>query len=70
VLIHIRVERTQPLAGTATTVDAEPRRFDGWLELLTALSELVAAVPSPDEQQEAAEEPIQDDRMGDDREEA
>ncbi len=69
-LIHIRVERTQPLAGTATTADAEPRRFDGWLELLTALSELVAAVSSPGEEQEAAEEPIQDGRMGDNREKA
>jgi hypothetical protein len=66
VLIRIWVERTQPLVGTATTMDAEPRRFDGWLELLTALSELVAAAPSAGEQQEAAEEPIQNGRMGDD----
>lgn len=66
-LIRIWVERTQPLAGTAAAEDAEPRRFDGWLELLTALSELVAAAPPAGEDQVATEEPLQDHRMGDDR---
>jgi hypothetical protein len=41
VLIHIWVERTQPLAGTAAVEEAEPLRFEGWLELLGVLSELV-----------------------------
>jgi len=47
VLIGVWVERSQPLAGTAATGDLEPRRFDGWLELLTVLSELLAAAPRP-----------------------
>jgi hypothetical protein len=33
-------------AGTAATEAAEPLHFDGWLELLRVLSELVAAAPS------------------------
>jgi hypothetical protein len=66
VLIRIWIERAQPLAGTAATVDAEPRRFDGWLELLTALSELVAAAPPVDEDQHSTEEPIEGGRIGDD----
>lgn len=45
-LIRVWVERTQPLAGTAATGEAEPLAFDGWLELLRVLSELVAAAPS------------------------
>ena len=65
-LIRVWVERTQPLAGTATVEQAEPLRFDGWLELLRVISELVAAAPSAGEEQDAVEEPIQDDRMGDD----
>jgi hypothetical protein len=42
VLIRIWIERTQPLAGTAAIEDAEPLHFDGWLELLRVLSELIA----------------------------
>jgi hypothetical protein len=45
VLIRIWVERTQPLAGTAATGEARPLAFDGWLELLGVLSDLVAAAP-------------------------
>jgi catechol 2,3-dioxygenase-like lactoylglutathione lyase family enzyme len=44
-LIHISVESTQPFSGTATTEGAEPLHFDGWLELLRVISELVAAAP-------------------------
>ena len=36
------IERTQPVAGTAATDEAGPLRFDGWLELLRVVSELVA----------------------------
>jgi hypothetical protein len=46
VLIRVWIERIQPLAGTAATEQAEPVGFDGWLELLRAISELVAAAPS------------------------
>jgi hypothetical protein len=48
VLIRIRMERAQPLAGTAETEGTEPLAFDGWLELLRVLSELVAAGMSED----------------------
>jgi hypothetical protein len=65
VLIRIWLERTQPLAGTAATEGAAPRRFDGWLELLGALSELVATAPRAGEDQDATREPIQGGRMGD-----
>jgi hypothetical protein len=47
VLIRIWIECTQPLAGTAATEGGEPLRFDGWLELLRAVSELVAAAEEP-----------------------
>jgi hypothetical protein len=40
-LIHVWIERAQPLAGTATVEGAEPLAFQGWLELLRVLSELV-----------------------------
>ena len=52
-LIRVWVERTQPLAGTAATGALEPRRFDGWLELLTVLSELLAAAHPPGEDENA-----------------
>jgi predicted enzyme related to lactoylglutathione lyase len=45
-LIRIWIEGTQPLAGTAATKGSEPLRFDGWLELLRVVSELLAAAPS------------------------
>ena len=46
-LIRISIESTQPLTGTAATGKAEPVPFDGWLELLRVISELVAT-PPPD----------------------
>ena len=48
-LIRIWVERMEPLAGTAATEGSEPLRFDGWLELLRVVSELIATVPSSGE---------------------
>ena len=48
-LIRIWVKRIEPLAGTAATEGSEPLRFDGWLELLRVVSELVAAAPSSGE---------------------
>ena len=45
-LIRIWVERMEPLAGTAATEGSEPLRFDGWLELLRVLSDLVAGAPA------------------------
>jgi hypothetical protein len=46
VLIRVWIQRREPLAGTAATKGSEPLRFDGWLELLGVVSELVAAAPS------------------------
>jgi hypothetical protein len=46
VLIRLWIEGSQPLAGTAATEGSEPLRFDGWLELLRVVSELVAAASS------------------------
>ena len=43
-LIRILIERAQPVAGTAVTEGQEPLPFDGWLELLRVLSELVTPV--------------------------
>lgn len=53
-LIRIWVERMEPLAGTAATEGSEPLRFDGWLELLTVVSELVAAASSSGEDADSA----------------
>ena len=53
-LIRVWIEDTQPLAGTAATEGSEPLRFDGWLELLRVVSELVAAAPSSGEDADAA----------------
>jgi hypothetical protein len=39
--IRISIEQPEPLIGTAATDDREPVPFEGWLELLGALSALV-----------------------------
>jgi hypothetical protein len=54
VLIRLWIEGSQPLAGTAATEESEPLRFDGWLELVMVVSELVAVAPSSDEDADAA----------------
>jgi hypothetical protein len=54
VLIRLWIKSSQPLAGTAATEGSEPLRFDGWLELLRVVSELVAAAPSSAEDADAA----------------
>jgi len=57
VLIRIWIEGTQPLAGTATTEGSTPLRFDGWLELLRVISDLVAAAPSDGKDADTADKP-------------
>jgi hypothetical protein len=52
VLIRIWIERPEPLAGEAATEGSEPLRFDGWLELLAVVSELIAAAPSSGEERD------------------
>jgi catechol 2,3-dioxygenase-like lactoylglutathione lyase family enzyme len=57
VLIRVWIDGTQPLSGTAATEGSEPLRFDGWLELLRVVSDLVVAAPSNAEDAAPAEEP-------------
>jgi catechol 2,3-dioxygenase-like lactoylglutathione lyase family enzyme len=54
VLIRLWIQGSQPLAGTAATEGSEPLRFEGWLELLKVIGELVAAAPSSHEDADAA----------------
>jgi hypothetical protein len=54
VLIRLWIQGSQPLAGTAATEGGEPLPFEGWLEMLRVVSELVAAAPSSDEDADAA----------------
>jgi hypothetical protein len=54
VLISVWIERMEPLAGTAVAEGSKPLRFDGWLELLRVVSELVAAAPSTAEDADTA----------------
>jgi hypothetical protein len=49
VLISVWIEASQPLAGTAAIEGGEPLRFDGWLELLRVVSELVDSAPASGE---------------------
>jgi hypothetical protein len=44
-LISIWIEGSQPLVGTAVIEGGEPLRFEGWLELLKVVSELIDAAP-------------------------
>jgi hypothetical protein len=53
VLIRIWVRSTQPLTGTAATKGSGPLHFDGWLELLRVISELVVTDPPARENQAA-----------------
>jgi hypothetical protein len=64
-LIRIWIERTQPLAGSAATKGSDPLHFDGWLELLMVVSELVAAAGGEDAQ--ATDGPLQEDETAGDR---
>jgi hypothetical protein len=41
-VVSISIEGTEPLAGTATCARLAPVPFSGWLELLRAVSQLVA----------------------------
>jgi hypothetical protein len=54
VLIRLWIEDSQLLAGSAATEGSEPLRFDGWLELLRVVSELVTAAPSSEKDAGAA----------------
>ena len=50
-LIRVQIHSTHPLAGTAAAEGSDPLHFDGWLELLRVISELLAAdAPAREEQ--------------------
>ena len=62
-LIRILIERAQPVAGTAVTEGQEPLPFDGWLELLRVLSELVTPAASSGGGEAEADRPSSGSRM-------
>jgi hypothetical protein len=47
-LIRVVIDQAQPLTGTAATEGRDPLRFEGWLELLGVVSELVAPAAGPE----------------------
>ena len=63
-LIRISVESSQPLTGSAASDEAGPLYFDGWLELLKVVSELVT--PARDEDANRAEAATSTKPVGDD----
>jgi hypothetical protein len=50
-LIRIWIHSTHPLAGIAAVEGSGPLYFDGWLELLRVISELVVADASARDKQ-------------------
>lgn len=43
ILIHVRIHALEPVAGQAVLDGRRPAPFQGWLDLLQRLSELVAS---------------------------
>ena len=57
-VIRLRIERAEPLAGTAETEGGAPLPFEGWLELLHVLATLIRARGgSPGEKPAAPQDP-------------
>ena len=52
IVIRLRIQRVEPLAGTVVTEDGAVRVFSGWMELIGAIAELIGGsplqVPGPD----------------------
>ncbi len=65
-LIRISVESSQPLAGSAASDEAGPLYFDGWLELLRVVSELVTPARSGGEDANRTEAAMSAKPDGDD----
>ncbi len=40
-VIRVSIEQAEPLRGTAATEDGAPVAFNGWMEFLGAVSELL-----------------------------
>jgi len=43
VVIRVRIERLEPLRGTAATEDGAERPFEGWMELIGAVAALIGS---------------------------
>ena len=57
-VIRIRIERAEPLVGTAATEGGAALAFEGWLELLHVLATLIGAEGgSPGEKPAAPQDP-------------
>jgi hypothetical protein len=41
VVIRLRIQRLEPLLGTASTYDGSELDFEGWMELIGAIAELL-----------------------------
>ncbi|WP_046472207.1 hypothetical protein [Allosalinactinospora lopnorensis] len=46
-VIRLRVERTEPLAGTAAAEDGTELGFEGWMELLRVVAALLGSPERP-----------------------
>ena len=51
-LIHIRIERSEPLAGTATSEDGRTLAFEGWMELIRVIAALLPSTEAAPGDQE------------------
>lgn len=50
-VIRIDVDRSEPLAGTATLEDGDTLAFEGWMELMRVVAELLGATGPPSRDQ-------------------
>ena len=55
-MIRIWIEKREPITGTVATEGQLQLRFEGWLELLAAVSELLAATAPLKGDEEGKEE--------------
>jgi hypothetical protein len=46
-VIHLRIERLEPLTGSAVTEEGAALAFEGWMELINAISELLGSSGRP-----------------------
>jgi hypothetical protein len=47
VVIRLRIQRSEPLTGTAVTEDGSTVSFEGWMELIGAVAELLGSTGHP-----------------------
>ncbi len=46
-VIHIRIDQTEPLAGTAEVEKGDALAFVGWMELIRAVAALLGSSDAP-----------------------